>query len=103
MAGWPPAAATPESKRPPGRVKDREKGDIMTSSIIRESSVRKGRYTITSLEFVTGEFVLYIFDKRTGIQEDIELREYINAYEVYHDFDQGWMANGQEIPYLGCF
>ena len=46
---------------------------------------------------------MYVDDVRTGIQEDIALREYVNAYEVYYDFDQGWMANGQEIPYLDSF
>ena len=75
----------------------------MTNTILRESTVRKGRHVITVLEFDTGEIVLYIDDTRTGIQEDIALREYINAYEVYYDFDQGWMANGQEIPYRECF
>ena len=75
----------------------------MTSNILKESSVRKGRHVITVLEFDTGEIVLYIDDTRTGIQEDIALWEYINAYEVYYDFDQGWMANGQEIPYRECF
>ena len=75
----------------------------MRSNILKESSVRKGRHVITVLEFDTGEIVLYIDNTRTGIQEDIALREYINAYEVYYDFDQGWMANGQEIPYRECF
>lgn len=75
----------------------------MTSNIIKESSVRKGRHIITVLEFDTGEVVMYIDDTRTGIQEDISLREYVNAYEVYYDFDQGWMVNGQEIPYRESF
>ena len=75
----------------------------MTSNILKESSVRKGRHNITVLEFDTGEVVMYIDDTRTGIQEDISLREYVNAYEVYYDFDQGWMANGQEIPYRDSF
>ena len=75
----------------------------MTSNILKESSVRRGRHVITVLEFDTGEIVLYVDDTQTGIQEDIALREYINAYEVYYDFDQGWMANGQEIPYRECF
>ncbi len=75
----------------------------MTNSIIRESSIRKGRHIITVHEFQTGEIVMYIDDVRTGIQEDIALRVYINAYEVYYDFDQGWMAGGQEIPYRDSF
>jgi len=54
----------------------------MTSNILKESSVRKGRHIITVLEFDTDEIVLYIDDTRTGVQEDIALREYINAYEV---------------------
>ena len=82
---------------------DREKGFIMTSNILNESSVRRGRHVITVLEFDTGEIVLYVDDTQTGIQEDIALREYVNAYEVYYDFDQGWMADGQEIPYLDSF
>ena len=82
---------------------DREKGFIMTSNILKESSVRRGRHVITVLEFDTGEIVLYVDDTQTGIQEDIALREYVYAYEVYYDFDQGWMADGQEIPYLDSF
>ena len=76
---------------------------MMTSNILRESSVRKDRHIISILELETGEVVMYVDDTRTGIQEDIALREYINAYEVYYDFDQGWMANGQEIPYRDSF
>ena len=76
---------------------------MMTSNILRESSVRKGRHIISVLEFESGEVVMYVDDTKTGIQEDIALREYINAYEVYYDFDQGWMANGEEIPYRDSF
>ena len=75
----------------------------MTSNILKESSVRRGRHVITVLEFDTGEIVLYVDDTQTGIQEDIALREYINAYEIYYDFVQGWMAGGQEIPYRDSF
>jgi len=75
----------------------------MTGNILKESSVRKGRRIVSVLEFDTGEIVLYIDDTRTGVQEDIALREYINAYEVYYDFDQGWMINGEEIPYRDSF
>ena len=75
----------------------------MTNTILRESTVRKGRHVITVLEFASGEVMMYVDDVRTGIQEDISLREYVSAYEVYYDFDQGWMANGQEIPHLDCF
>ena len=75
----------------------------MTSNILRESSVRKGRHIISVLELESGEVVIYVDDTKTGVQEDIALREYINAYEVYYDFDQGWMANGQEIPYRDSF
>ena len=32
----------------------------MTSNIIKESSVRKGRHIITVLEFDTGEVVMYL-------------------------------------------
>lgn len=76
---------------------------MMTSNILRESSVRKGRHIISVLAFDSGEVVMYVDDTRTGVQEDIALREYVNAYEVYYDFDQGWMADGQEIPYLDSF
>ena len=75
----------------------------MESTIIRESTVRRGPHIICVLEFDTGEILMRIDDNRTGIQEDIALREYINAYEVYYDLDQGWMANGQEIPYKDNF
>ena len=75
----------------------------MTNTILRESTARKGRHIISVLEFASGEIVMCVDDVRTGIQEDIALREYVNAYEVYYDFDQGWMADGQEIPYLDCF
>ena len=75
----------------------------MTSSIVRESSVTQGRQIITVLEFESGEIMMYVDDTRTGVQEDIALREYIDAYEVYYDFDQGWMANGHEIPYRDSF
>ena len=75
----------------------------MESTIIRESTNRRGPHIICVLEFDTGEILMRIDDNRTGIKEDIALREYINAYEVYYDFDQGWMANGQEIPYMDSF
>jgi len=75
----------------------------MSSTILRESTVRKGRHIISVLEFESGDIVMYVDDNRTGIQEDIALREYINAYEVYYDLDQGWMAYGQEIPYKDSF
>ena len=75
----------------------------MTNTILRESTVRKGRHNISVLEFASGEIVMYVDAVRTGIQEDIALREYVNAYEVYYDFDQGWMAGGQEIPYRDSF
>jgi len=75
----------------------------MPSTILRESTVRKGRHIISVLEFESGDIVMYVDDNRTGIKEDIQLREYINAYEVYYDLDQGWMANGQEIPYKDSF
>ena len=75
----------------------------MSSTILRESTVRKGRHIISVLEFESGDIVMYVDDNRTGIKEDIQLREYINAYEVYYDLDQGWMANGQEIPYKDRF
>ena len=75
----------------------------MESTIIRESTVKRGPYIICVLEFDTGEILMRVDDTRCGIQEDIALREYINAYEVYYDFDHGWMVNGQEIPYRDCF
>ena len=75
----------------------------MTNDILKESSVRKGRHIISVLEFQSGDVMMYADDTRTGIKEDIVLREYINTYEIYYDFDQGWMANGQEIPYRDSF
>ena len=75
----------------------------MPSTILRESTVRKGRHIISVLEFESGDIAMYVDDNRTGIKKDIQLREYINAYEVYYDLDQGWMANGQEIPYKDSF
>ena len=76
---------------------------MMKSRIVRESFDRKGRYRITVLEYDIGEVVVYIDDTRTGIQEEIALREYVSAYEIYYDMDEGWMANGQEIPYKDIF
>lgn len=46
---------------------------------------------------------MYVDDIRSGISEEIVLREYIDAYEVYYDFNEGWMADGHEIPYLDSF
>ena len=75
----------------------------MESTIIRESTVKRGPHIICVLEFNTGEILMRVDDTRCGIQEDIALQEYIDAHEVYYDFDQGWMVNSQEIPYRDCF
>lgn len=75
----------------------------MESTIIRESTVKRGPHMICVLEFNTGEILMRVDDTRCGIQEDIALQEYIDAHEVYYDFDQGWMVNGREIPYRDCF
>ncbi len=75
----------------------------MTNTILRESKVRKGRHIITVLAFESGEVLMYVDDIRSGISEEIVLREYIDAYEVYYDFNEGWMADGHEIPYLDSF
>jgi len=75
----------------------------MESTIIRESTVKRGPHIICVLEFNTGEILMRVDDTRCGIQEDIALQEYIDAHEVYYDSDQGWMVNGQEIPYRDCF
>jgi len=74
----------------------------MESTIIRESTVKRGLHIICVLEFNTGEILMRVDDTRCGIQEDIALKEYIDAHEVYYDFDQGWMVNSQEIPYRDC-
>mgnify|MGYP000844612349 CR=1 FL=1 len=71
--------------------------------IIRESATRTPRHNITVLELDSGDVILYAFDRRAGFQEVIALREYIDAYEIYYDFDEGGMANGQEIPYKDIF
>ena len=71
----------------------------MSSAIVRESTVRRGPHIICVLEFGSGEILLRVDDVRNGIQEDIALKAYIDAYEVYYDFDRGWMAYGTEIPY----
>lgn len=75
----------------------------MESTIIRESTVKRSPHIICVLEFNTGEILMRVDDTRCGIQEDIALQEYIDAHEVYYDFDRGWMVNGQEIPYRDCF
>ena len=75
----------------------------MESTIIRESTVKRGPHIICVLEFNTGEILMRVDDTRCDIQEDIALREYIDAHEIYYDFDQGWMANGGEIRYRDCF
>lgn len=77
--------------------------NTMTSRIRRESTAWTDQHRITVLELASGDVVMYADDHRTGIQEDIALREYIDANEIYYDFDQGWMACGSEIPYKDCF
>ena len=52
----------------------------MANTILRESTVRKGRHIISVLEFASGEIVMYVDDVSTGIQEDIAIREYVNVY-----------------------
>ena len=71
--------------------------------IVRESTTRTPRHNITVLELDSGDVILYAFDRRARLQEVIALREYIDAYEIYYDFDEGWMANGREIPYKDIF
>ena len=71
--------------------------------IVRESATRTPRHNITVLELDSGDVIMYAFDRRAGFQEVIALREYIEAHEIYYDFDEGWMANGQEIPYRDIF
>ena len=71
--------------------------------IIRESATRTSRHNIMVLELDSGDVIMYAFDRRAGFQEVIALREYIEAHEIYYDFDEGWMANGQEIPYKDIF
>ena len=73
------------------------------NAITRESATRTPRHNITVLELDSGDVILYAFDRRAGLQEVIALRDYIDAYEIYYDFDEGWMANGQEIPYKDIF
>lgn len=74
--------------------------DTMRSiGILRESTAWPDRRSVTILELENGEVIMYADDPLTGIQEDIALREYIDANEVYYDFDEGWMACGSEIPY----
>lgn len=73
------------------------------NAIIRESATRTPRHNITVLELDSGDVIMYAFDRRAGVQEVIALRDYIDAYEIYYDFDEGWMANGQEIPYQDIF
>lgn len=77
--------------------------DTLRGRIIRESTSRTERHTITVLELDTGEVVMYADDRRTGIQEDIALREYVDANEIYYDFDEGWMTGNSEIPYQDTY
>ena len=76
---------------------------VQPNPIVRISSVNRGPHLISVLEFTSGMILMRVDDTRYGIQEEIALREYIDAYEVYYDFDQGWMANGYEIPYKDIF
>ena len=75
----------------------------MTTTIIRESRSSLGHQVITVVEFESGKVVMLVDDRRNIIQEEIALKNYIDAYEVYYDFDLGWMAGGSEIPYLDSF
>jgi hypothetical protein len=75
----------------------------MKSTIIRESTVKRGPHIICVMEFDTGEILMRVDDTRYPLQEDIPLREYIDAHEIYYDFEQGWMVSGGEIPYLDSF
>ena len=75
----------------------------MTTTIIRESRSSFGHQIITVVEFTSSKVVMLVNDCRNTIQEEIVLKNYIDAYEVYYDFDRGWMAGGNEIPYLDSF
>ena len=50
----------------------------MESTIIRESTVKRGPHIICVLEFNTGEILMRVDDTRCGIQEDIALQEYLH-------------------------
>ena len=76
---------------------------VQSNPLVRESRTRQGHQRITVVEFASGEVVLYVDDDRCFIQEEIALSRYIEAYEIYYDFDQGWMAKGCEIPYLESY
>lgn len=76
---------------------------VQPHTIIRESRSRFGYQIITVMEFASGEVLMLVNDMRSLIQEEIALKAYIDAYEVTYDFDKGWMAGGEEIPYLDSF
>ena len=75
----------------------------MENQIIRDSKAILGFQIISVVEYASGEVVMYVDDARCYIQEVIALKEYLDAYEITYDFDQGWMADGKEIPYLDSF
>ncbi len=75
----------------------------MQKQITRESESLQGFQLITVLQFASGEVEMQVDDIRCYIQEIIALREYVDAHEITYDFEQGWMANGKEIPYLDNF
>lgn len=76
---------------------------VQPHTIIRKSQSKVGRQIITIMEFASGEVMMLVDDVRTLIQEKIMLKSYIDAYEVTYDIDKGWMAGGEEIPYLDSF
>ena len=76
---------------------------VQSNPLVRDSKSRQRHQRITVCEFASGEVVMYIDDDRSFIQEEIALSRYIEAYEIYYDFDHGWMAKGREIPYLESY
>ena len=75
----------------------------MQKQITRESESLQGFQLIRVLQFASGEVEMQVDDIRCYIQEIIALREYVDAHEITYDFEQSWMANGKEIPYLDNF
>lgn len=72
-------------------------------TIVRESRSKVGRQHVFVTEFLSGDVVMLVRDSRSLILEEIALKSYIDAYEILYDMDKGWVAGGEEIPYLESY
>lgn len=76
---------------------------VQSRSIVRESRSKVGRQHITVVEYLSGVVTMLVRDARSFILEEIALRTYVDAYEITYDMDKGWIAGGEELPYLESY